>query len=1044
MEQHEAYSVLITDNKGKRGTGNLFYTEGSESFYVLTCAHVIYTAQSVTVHILIPTDSGAEEQTLTANKNQFHFSPIDEAELIDDNSKHTCDIAIIECPIGDIPLQPTKYSMYPMTSGERIVAIGYPHGEETTLYYQQDELSAVVHRAQSNQDYFLIRVDDTYLNAADREAELKGFSGSPVWDEEKIKNKQYLFGGLISAGFGSNVSRGRVTVMNARLLQSLMKDEFGITIETRLPLVPDSDIAPGYEEESSDKLIVRAGWIENERRKAKTYIDTLQLKKAVDSTRAAIDNTEFSKCNIEQKYSIYAIHLEAYRLARDYDIYDSIVEEMHRASIHNDREDLAEAVRYYEAWDLDKAEEHIKKALEKNPDGNEERVLSVAIRAEIDQNADVSVLSSIIGDKDQLLFKPQSKEEEEGLYQILGYVLGKRFKETGRAIRCLNRSYQVSGNPIILETLGIAYYFHSIRDAFIEEGKDRIDPQKIYQGEIEKARDALLRVFSAADEMWLKGTFKRAGLQVFKCFYFMRDNFRIFKHYHDVMKYFEFPDKETKRDIQICYLDVAIKKEPQNFDDFDALTENDKKFFELAQLLEVPMRAFNCSITVDAPITEGELFSTLTEAEKRLQELIDTQTDDRLGFDGIHGTLINLYGNGILRYKWRAISDAERHRAVIKNPLAGESFDIYLEELQTWNIGYIGNKYRAFFEEHNDIISFEEWAHFYIRHGLFDKAKELYESVFEERQYLIKDQPEYFFRSYIDFILSHQYNLLPAIKCFVEYRNEFKDIFISMIFEMDLNFATVTFNNPDQMIEDTEILLNEGLYTQQDYDEKCLIVNMLNCRPAFAEKYAAWAKGANPLNSTFAERMLHVWKGASIEQNPHWKSMKSKPIKELVELYKNEDWHRAPQKILQECNTAENKEVVVDLWTLYLLMKDNLLGVFGAFKTVYITHNTVSMALQEINQVVDEDIKKVLIPLQIANNVKFLSPTLEQQLEVRSLDYDFMEVHSACLLAKELNCPALVGEYRFPIPESLQAKVIRPTNIDKMMSCVLGMPAIEE
>lgn len=39
MRQYEAYSVLITDEKGKRGTGTLFYAENAASFYVLTCAH---------------------------------------------------------------------------------------------------------------------------------------------------------------------------------------------------------------------------------------------------------------------------------------------------------------------------------------------------------------------------------------------------------------------------------------------------------------------------------------------------------------------------------------------------------------------------------------------------------------------------------------------------------------------------------------------------------------------------------------------------------------------------------------------------------------------------------------------------------------------------------------------------------------------------------------------------------------------------------------------------------------------------------------------
>ena len=95
--------------------------------------------------------------------------------------------------------------------------------------------------------------------------------------------------------------------MNARLLQTLMRDEFGVTIESGLPMVDDSEIAPGYEEpeESPDQLMVRAGWIENERRKAQTYVDTLQLLKAVESTRLTIDNSEFSKCSDEQKISIY-------------------------------------------------------------------------------------------------------------------------------------------------------------------------------------------------------------------------------------------------------------------------------------------------------------------------------------------------------------------------------------------------------------------------------------------------------------------------------------------------------------------------------------------------------------------------------------------------------------------------------------------------------------------------------------------------------------------------------------------------------------------
>lgn len=118
-------------------------------------------------------------------------------------------------------------------------------------------------------------------------------------------------------------------------------------------------------------------------------------------------------------------------------------------------------------------------------------------------------------------------------------------------------------------------------------------------------------------------------------------------------------------------------------------------------------------------------------------------------------------------------------------------------------------------------------------------------------------QPEYFYRSYIDFTLAHQFDLTPALRCFVEHSDEFKDIFIYMSFEMDLKFATCTFNDPDQMLDDVKILLDEGLYTEADYNEKCLIINMLNCRPVQAEQYAGWAHGMHPLLSSKYERIPH-------------------------------------------------------------------------------------------------------------------------------------------------------------------------------------------
>ena len=96
MKTYELYAVLITDDeKGKKGTGTLFYTAGSEHFYVLTCAHVIYTSTSVKLSIIISSEEDAKE--IIVDNSHFHYSPIDQPTIIDNESLHTCDIAIIEC-----------------------------------------------------------------------------------------------------------------------------------------------------------------------------------------------------------------------------------------------------------------------------------------------------------------------------------------------------------------------------------------------------------------------------------------------------------------------------------------------------------------------------------------------------------------------------------------------------------------------------------------------------------------------------------------------------------------------------------------------------------------------------------------------------------------------------------------------------------------------------------------------------------------------------------------------------------------------------------
>ena len=450
MDKYQTYSVLITDEKGRRGTGTLFYKKEYNSFYIFTCAHVIYTSNKVTIRILLKTANKVEEFSIEIDKTHFHFSPIDEAYVIGDNSTHTLDFAIIDCPIESIELIPTNYFLYPMSEKEQVLALGYPESDETKLYYQQDELLAKVFRIEPNENYFIIAIDDKNINAGDRIAELAGYSGAPIWDKEKLEQEDLLLGGLITSGIGNNANGGRIKVMNSLYIKSLMKDEFGINMEMRIPTDNESNVAPGYEGELEVEQMVeiRSGWIENERRKARTHIDALQLQKAIDSCRKTIKNPHFSRCDNKQKYSIFNLLRESYRLSRDYDIYDCITEEMHNCGVFDCDDNLMDAVRYYEALDDDRAEECINKALEENPNGNKERILSMAIKATKYKDVDIFIVDEFIGSRDELLVKPENIEEEQLIYQTIGYVLSNVFHETTRAIRCLNRAYNIRNRAL--------------------------------------------------------------------------------------------------------------------------------------------------------------------------------------------------------------------------------------------------------------------------------------------------------------------------------------------------------------------------------------------------------------------------------------------------------------------------------------------------------------------------------------------------------------------------------------------------------------------
>lgn len=1073
----EEYSVLISDkDRKKQGTGTLFYQENSDYFYVFTCAHVLDYLDEIHIRILAdPRGEASEEWEVTVPAEHVAYSPIDEVEIIGSREKkHSCDIAVIACEKGALPLQPAEFMFYPMNEQEKVRALGYPGAfdPEESLYYQQDKLKGQIEKYQMKGNHFVIRVEDSFLNQADRVAELKGFSGSPVWDDDSCGDGIFLYGGLIAYTNDGNASRARVNVMKGRLIQSLMKENYGIQTENYLPGIPKEDIAPGCEPSgdaeiapgcdlsedaeksrmdemaqmfretehrealSTDLCAVLDSWITHEIKKIITYIDGLQMESAMDTALKAIANQEFEKCGEDQRLSVYRRLLECHRACREFDAYDEVLNRMHEAGSCDREEDFHLAVRYLEEGQYQLADRHIEKALELNPSGKLEKVFKLTIRAMKDEGCQASVVNPVLGSSDQLLFTSCSQEEEEGIYQVLGYVLGMRFHQWGRAVRCLNRAYKISGNLMILETLATTYYFYSMRDAYIEEGSDRVDPLKINAEDLYKARGAYLRILSSADEKYKAGLIKRTGLQMFKCFVFLKDNYRIYRHYQDMMQYYEFHDPEQLRMTQIDYLYVAIKRGPQDISSFQGLTETDKKYFETVTVLEKWMRIFDTGSIEEEESTERNLLSAASCGESMLRELEKEEQDGKvwnLNKKNIRIGLINIYGNGILRYRWNAIDTVKSHYQALEKEGADkrelESLEIYLFELESGDFQASEQRYREFFEKHGDVISYNEWIHFYTRNNRRDKSKELYERAFDERNYLISAQPEYFYRAYIMFIIDNQFDLKYALECYVNHEAQMEDGMVRMLLELELQFDTCCFNEPDRMLDTIQLLYQEGLMLKEDYRYKTLIVNMMSRRFKEAEKYVVFEHFKNPELLTNGERSFYICCMGIAETNPHWNPMAGWNLKYILKKYEQEQWRRDPADVMAEYSAGERKAVAVDLWALYIMARQRKLGIMGDFSQVYITHMTFSHCLQELCNINDPVMRALLMVFIDADNIVWRSPTIEEQLPVRNETETYLEFHHALTVGDTMDCPVILGEHRYPVPERFWARIIRPCEL---------------
>ena len=196
MKDYNGYSVLIKSDSGKSGTGILYCEKDTENFYIITCAHVVINTSQLKICILQPDSiEGEKEIYIDVDSNNIYYPPyLEDDELKNSEMPYLYDAAIIECKKGNInmDLKATSYCLSCPKELDLLTVVGYPSSiSDERIYFQQINLSAQTDKVSINDNKFIIKIIGDELNDSDRYDELKGFSGSPLWEKEELVKKWY-------------------------------------------------------------------------------------------------------------------------------------------------------------------------------------------------------------------------------------------------------------------------------------------------------------------------------------------------------------------------------------------------------------------------------------------------------------------------------------------------------------------------------------------------------------------------------------------------------------------------------------------------------------------------------------------------------------------------------------------------------------------------------------------------------------------------------------------------------------------------------------
>ena len=1053
----QEYSVFITDEKRtSSGSGVLFYPGSGNRLYIFTCAHVLDGLEEpFQMYSLFPVNREQEiyqVEKLEATREQVKYSPIDKvSESAEGVIVHSIDAAVICLEIKEeISFETTDYVIGEVHKGDGVLAQGFPGSEteiEELLNYVEGTYGRILHNAK-DKEVLLWQIEDTHVDSGNRVYELNGFSGSPVWS---LEADEKTIVGLFTSGVGRSIYRGKVHALKMEAIRSIMKIFFQIRMESRILGIPNEEIAPQKDNPTYISKEVQPEirnlydeWLVVQTEKVRAYIDDVKFQNAIDTAKMAIKDQRFEKCSKKVACTHIKHLLYCYEACLLDDEYEALEQEMQKRGFLEGHDPLRwitfnfgkkqfkETIAFTEALlqkgDLD---ERVKIVAE---------VYASISRAYVEDAPVEETIGKFLDEKECLNIKIEDMGTEAHVYQMLGYVYGEHYKQYVKSVRCLNRAYRLGQDHAVLESLGCAYHLLAIHDALKED--HTIEIEKVDRSSLYKARECFLILLDKADELYLRAMMKREGGILYDTFFFEQDNYRILTLYPILIKNSP-DDAKMKRDFERRYAKTVCQYGQIDLTQFHHLTKADKILLSILKEEQDALHRLD--------FTNSEDLRRISNLDKKLYNVIDKVEQNLAKIDEkeqllVRALLLNLYRWGKYLFGWNIIFNMERHLEFIQKNGKEEmaiTFENFIYEC-SHEPEEAEERYIHSWEKNPCFELWKEILQFYKRNHMLDKADAMFESLFTEHTEYVESEPEYAFRAYIGYIIDYQRDLKKALHFYLLHKNEMKDEIVRELWESELMMCTNSFNNPDEFVEMRNVLVEQGLMSENEFHRISLIAYMCNLDSENAWKHFS---KENPMFGEFGqienEGVFLTKEGAQFlvwqkKYPPHmereWRGINIQGANAAKALFEQEEWHLSPKSIANKLQYEIHKSIAIDVWGLYILAVEEKLELLEQFDSIYVTHFSVCRMLEEITHFKNENIEVILAYLESAEHVKLQSPNFETQLRIRE-NVKYYEPCSTVAMAIEAEIPAIIGEPMLiqSLIDGFKNYIVRPDDLEKMM-----------